>query len=365
MGLEPDGPRKWCEELPLWKARVSGGMPMESLISVLMPVRNAEATLPLSLESIRRQRGVRWECVVVDDGSSDQSRDCIARTAQRDARVRYIEQPPLGIVAALNRGLAACRGELVARMDADDVMRGDRLLLQARALQLDSGLDGVGCHVRMFPTASLSPRRKAYEAWLNSIHDERAVVRDAYIECPLAHPTLMLRRSTLERYSYRDQGWPEDYDLVLRLLTEGRRLGVVARRLLAWRDSPTRLSRTSRDYRIERFTACKAEFLATTFLGGSAGYVLWGYGDTGRTLANALALHGKHPYAIVELHPGRIGQQIRRAPVIAPAELEALRARLGHPPIIASVAGGGPRSQIRSALEQLGYVELKDFVCAA
>jgi len=168
----------------------------------------------------------------------------------------------------------------------------------------------------------------------------------------------------LERYAYRDAGWPEDYDLVLRLLAGGQALGVVPRRLLCWRDAQSRLSRTSDTYSLQRFTACKAHFLAHGFLQKSPSYILWGYGDTGRQLARALAQHGKHPATIVEVHPGRIGQVILGAPVVRPADLPALLARQ-HLPIVVSVAHAGPRRAVRAALAELRCVERTDYVCAA
>ena len=100
---------------------------------------------------------------------------------------------------------------------------------------------------------------------------------DAFIECPIAHPTLMIRRNLLTTLGYRDCGWPEDYDLILRLLADGHELGVVPKRLVAWRDGPERLSRTSETYSVERFTACKAAHLAESFLASSNDYALWGY----------------------------------------------------------------------------------------
>jgi glycosyltransferase involved in cell wall biosynthesis len=333
-------------------------------VSILMPVRNAERTLPACLESIRRQRGPSWECVAVDDGSSDASAACLARAAALDARFRVLSQPPSGIVAALSLGLAACRGAYVARMDADDLMRSQRLEQQARALDADPSLAGVGCHVRLIPRARESSGRREYERWLNSLASASDVARDAFVECPLAHPSLMLRRPLLEGYGYRDLGWPEDYDLVLRLLAGGHRLGVVPARLLCWRDGAGRLSRTSECYRIERFTACKAHFLAHGLLARGDEYVLWGYGDTGRALARALAPHGKRPRAIIEVHPGRLGQRILGAPVLAPGELPLLM-RERRSPIVASVARPGPRSQVRAALDGFGFVELVDYVCAA
>jgi hypothetical protein len=246
-------------------------------------------------------------------------------------------------------------------MDGDDVMHGRRLECQVEALERAPELSGVGCHVRLFPRAGLSQGLRAYEAWLNAIRSPDAVRREAFVECPLAHPTLLLRREVLVEFPYRQLDWPEDYDLVLRLLAAGHRLGVVPRRLLGWRDGPLRLSRTGSAYRIERFVACKAHFLAQGQISSSRSYVLWGYGDTGRALARALAEHGCRPSHIVEVHPGRIGQIIAGAPVIAPPALARVQTR----PVIVSVAGAGPRSEVRQALQALCYRESLDFICAA
>jgi len=89
--------------------------------------------------------------------------------------------------------------------------------------------------------------------------------------------------------------------------------------------------------------------------------VLWGYGSTGRSLQRALRSHGKKPSAIVEVHPGRIGNRIQDAPVIAP---EALAGRRDQP-LVVSVAGATARQLIRDALRELGFEELRDYVCAA
>jgi hypothetical protein len=160
---------------------------------------------------------------------------------------------------------------------------------------------------------------------------------------------------------YRNCGWPEDYDLLLRLLTRGYEVSVVPRRLLSWRDTPGRLSRTSPTYALERFTACKAAFLAASFLKETQTYILWGYGDTGKTLYQALLAHGKLPSHIVEIHPGRLGNRIHNAPVISHEDL----VRVPRGRVVVSVAGVQARHTIRQVMARLGFVELHDFVCAA
>jgi glycosyltransferase involved in cell wall biosynthesis len=330
-------------------------------VSILLPVRDAADTLPACLESIARQRLGDWECVAVDDGSEDASAALLGEAAQRDSRFRVLERPRDGLVPALNAGLAACRGEIVARMDADDCMHRDRLAEQLSALDREPGLAGVGCHVRIFPRSGLSEGRRAYERWLNGIASPKKLREEAFVECPVAHPTLMLRRRVAMELGYRDQAWPEDYDLVLRMLAGGHEIRVVPRRLLAWRDGASRLSRTHPRYDLARFTACKAAFLADGLLAGREDYVLWGHGPTGRALKKALAGHGKRPSAIVEVHPRRIGRTIDTAPVIAPEELGPWRGI----PLVSSVAGARPRQEIRDALAKLGYRETIDHVCAA
>jgi glycosyltransferase involved in cell wall biosynthesis len=334
---------------------------VEPRISVLIPVRDAEATLATALRSIRRQRETRFECVVVDDGSRDGTREVALRFAAADPRFRVVAAPRAGLVPALNLGLTRCQAPFVARMDADDWMHRERLAAQLRLLEDDPSLCGVGCHVRLFPRQGLRQGLREYERWLCSIDSPDRVRRDAFVECPLAHPTLVIRREALLALGFRDLGWPEDYDLLLRLLAKGLRIGVVPRRLLGWRDSAKRLSRTHPAYAQTRFTACKAAFLARGFLAGRRDYVLWGYGATGRALRRALAALDKHPSHVVELHPGRLGQRIHGAPVIAPSELAVLRGR----PIVVSVAGNAPRTQIRAALAELEFEELTEFVCAA
>jgi hypothetical protein len=336
-------------------------VPATPAVSVLLPVRDAEATLDAALRSVARQSERRFECVVVDDGSRDASLAVANAHASRDPRFRVVAAPREGLVAALRTGLAECRAPRVARMDADDWMHRERLAAQAAALDADATLTGVGCHVRCFPRREVGPGLRAYEAWLASIDSAWRVRQEAFVECPLAHPTWMLRRDALDAFAYRDAGWPEDYDLLLRLLAAGRRVGVVPRRLLGWRVHEKRLSRTSPVYADARFTACKAAHLAASFLAGAPRYLLWGYGGTGRALARALEAHGRRPAAIVEIHPRRLGRSIRGAPVVS-------RHALGPPrglPLVVSVAGAEPRALIRTELARLGWRECVDYVCAA
>jgi len=177
----------------------------------------------------------------------------------------------------------------------------------------------------------------------------------------LAHPTWLLSTELCRALGYQALDAPEDYDLLLRALSDGHRLGVVPRRLLHWRDHERRLSRVDQRYRQTRFVWLKARSLSSSFLKDHPRYVLWGYGDTGRALSRELSRFGHQPSHIVEVHPGRLGQTIAGAPVIPATALMGLRGR----PLIVSVAGATARCEIRAALERMGFREGADYVCAA
>ncbi len=334
---------------------------MAAAVSILLPVFNAADTLGSCLESIRRQSFCDWQCVAVDDGSTDGCVEQIASSAAKDPRFLLVEREHSGLVTTLNAGLDHCTGEFVARMDADDRMHRDRIAAQVRLLSADTSLELVGCRVRSFPRSGLGAGSREYESWLNSMRSAADVHRERFIECPLAHPTWMLRRASLARLRYRDRGWPEDYDLILRLLRDGPRAGIVPDRLLGWRHHPDRLSRRDPRYGLDRFTACRAHFLARDHLRDTTGYLLWGYGQTGRALRRALADHGKRLTGLIEVHRGRIGQTIHGAPVVCPDDID----RLPNAPLIVSVSGAGPRAEIRAKLRSLGRIENRDYLCAA
>lgn len=363
-GSSGEIPRDRCLTRDRCCCTCGGALPQHAPhVDVLLPAWNAARTLPRALGSLLRQRHRNWTCLLIDDGSTDETWAIAQRFSARDARIRPLRQEHSGLVRALNWGLSHCRAEFVARFDADDVMHSERLALQLELLQTSPQLCAVGCHVRIFPTATLTLGRQSYVQWLNSLCSPEAIFRDRFVECPLAHPTWCMRRGTLQEFGYRHCSWPEDYDLILRLLAAGEHLGTVPRSLLGWRDHPTRASRTDQRYSLEQFTTCKAHYLARDWLHGSGSYVLWGYGDTGRQLCRALAEQGKHPSHIVELHPGRLGQRIQGAPVIPPSTLQTLDWATRR--MVVSVSGQGPRSDVRAFALTLGLSEGSHYVCAA
>jgi hypothetical protein len=182
------------------------------------------------------------------------------------------------------------------------------------------------------------------------------------VECPLAHPTFFLRASAVAAVGgYRECGWPEDYDLLLRLWEAKGRFAKVPETLLAWRESPGRLSRVHGHYSAEAFRRVKVYFLARTLLRGRPGAVVWGAGPTGKAFARTLREEKVAVLAFVELDRRKIGQDIHGAPVVAPAGLERFRGAL----CVSAVGQPGAREEIRQSCRSMGWSEGVEFVAVA
>jgi glycosyltransferase involved in cell wall biosynthesis len=331
-------------------------------IAVLMPVRDAERTVRAAVASILRQTHRDLLLVAVDDGSSDRSAEVVGRLAERDPRVLHVRGPGEGIVGALQRGLARCDAELVARMDADDVAHPRRLARQLEALRAEPDVDALGARVRLFPRAHVRGGMQRYAAWVNAITTPADVARELLVESPLVHPAAAIRRAALERVGgWRDGAFPEDYDLWLRLAEGGGRLANLPEVLLDWRESPSRATRRDPRYALARHVALKAAFLRRTVLARAQEVAVWGAGDTGKAFADALLAEGVAVALFVDVDPRKIGTRKRNAPVVGPDGVGRARGI----PLLVAVGAPGARPLIRAELARQGFEELRDYWCVS
>jgi len=331
-------------------------------LSVLLPCRNAGAHLGEAIASIEAQSFGDFEVVAVDDGSVDDTAALLDAWRRRDPRVRLIRTGPNGLVAALNTALHAADGELVARMDADDVAWPARFERQLALLDAEPSLAACGTGVRYVPEPCVRDGARRYERWINSLVTAEQIERDIFVECPIPHPTLCARRTVLaDIEGYHDTDWPEDYDLVLRLWAAGKRVAKVPAVLLDWREGEGRLSRTDARYGEDAFRRCKVHFLARTLLRGHDRVIVWGAGPVGKAFARELVRQGFTIDAFVDLDPRKIGQIIHDAPVIAPPAIHQRQGRF----TVAAVGSDDARAEIRAALDQAGWREMHDFCAVA
>jgi len=332
---------------------------MTPQVSILMPVRNEERFLPAALRSIAAQTLTDWELVAVDDGSTDATPAILAEAAGRDPRIRVLRPVERGLVPALNTGLAACRGPLVARMDGDDIAHPRRLADQSAFLAAEPEVGLVATAFRHFPRSGLRVGMLAYEAWQNALSTHEAVLADLFVESPFVHPSVMFRReAVLAVGGYRDFGWAEDYDLWLRLAAAGIRFARLPQALFFWRDRPERATRTMAEYTREAFRACKLHHLCQGLLQGEREVVLAGAGQEGRAWRRSLESEGIRIAAWVDVDPRKVGRTLHGAPILPADEMVPDGRKL-----LITVGTRGARDGVRSWALSAGFREGKDFLC--
>lgn len=329
-------------------------------VSVLLPARDAEATVEAAARSILRGTFHDLELIAIDDGSTDGTRQVLERLAAGDPRVAVLDGGGQGVVHAMEVGLARARApQYLARMDADDLSLPERLERQVAALEAEPDLWAVGTQVELFARgAPLSPNLGLYQKWLNGLTTPEALYADRLVESPLCNPSTLMRRSALQKAGgLKDEDVPEDWALWLAMLEAGGRLRCIEPVLFRWADHDRRVTRTDSRYSWHALQKLKARHLARQQKGP---LTIWGAGELGLALFRHLRASGVQTTRFVEVHPRKVGQRIEGVEVVAPDAL-------GGPDgthLVAAVGAKGARAEIRAFLAARGWQEGRDFTCA-
>ncbi|MEY2881517.1 MAG: hypothetical protein RLZZ15_3897 [Verrucomicrobiota bacterium] len=379
-----------------WAAAVLPVSPAP-LVSVTLPARNAARTIARAVASVRAQTLADWELLVVDDGSTDGTREILRTLARAEPRLKLIERAHAGVAAAANAAAAAARGEFVARMDADDESHPERLAAQVAFLRAPEhrAVGVVGSLVAFGGDAVASAGYALHVDWTNTLTTPEAIALNRFVESPLVNPSALWRRELVARHGgWRDGDFPEDYELWLRWLDAGVRIAKVPRVLLTWHDAPTRLTRTDARYAPEKFFAMKAEWItreaarlgvgrgrltppsAGATFGGPAGSAtppyderkifVWGAGRHTRKRAAHLTALGVAIAGYVDVDAKKTGRGLGGTglPVIGAEDLPppGNTADGGGVFVLSYVTTRGARDYNRAALLARGYVEGRDFL---
>lgn len=233
-----------------------------ALISIILPFTSEKEWLKEAIESIIAQTYTAWELILVANCAEEASVR-IAQNHTTDPRIRLIHEDNPGIAHALNSGICAAGGQLIARMDADDRCHPERLALQASALLDSPHINAVSCRTDHHPDGPPGEGFSAYMAWQNSIQNPQEHLLNRFIESPLAHPTLLFKRTLIDQLGYYHTGdLPEDYELILRWLQAGMQIFKLPQKLYQWRDHENRLSRTGFAYTKQHFHKVRFKYLA-------------------------------------------------------------------------------------------------------
>jgi glycosyltransferase involved in cell wall biosynthesis len=181
-------------------------------VSVLMSVYNAESYLRDAIDSILQQTFKEFEFVIIDDASSDNSKQIIQ--SYLDKRIKLIEnEQNLGLTRSLNKGIGYCEGEFIARMDADDVAAPHRLKEQWSFMREHPEVGVCGSWVYY------SSQGGSQVLWKYPLRDEDIRI-ELLLKSRIAHPSAMIRKKVLTDHhlSYDTEfTTSQDYDLWVRM----------------------------------------------------------------------------------------------------------------------------------------------------
>ncbi|MDH3903231.1 MAG: glycosyltransferase [Xanthomonadales bacterium] len=331
---------------------------MSPLVSVVLPVRNGGRFLEKAVDSILSQTFHDLELLLIDDHSTDNAVSALDRS---DPRLKVITSQGRGVVDASNQGFQLGHGEYVARMDADDISLPERIQSQLDYLNQNPEVSIAGCRVEIFSGTGIQGGLARYENWLNSVSEPEQVHQQIFIESPLPNPGLMFRQNALQRLGgYRNNQWPEDYDLLLRADAMGMQMGKPEPVLLRWREHENRLTHTDPLYQRKKFMQAKSNFLVHERLQGRS-VIIWGAGPTGRLMFDLITAEGGKVKGFIEVHPRRIGGQKRGLPVWSMDKVDSLDDSL----LLVAVGAAGARDEIASYLHEHNKLPGQDYLFVA
>ncbi len=342
----------------------------DDLVSVLMPVRAQTASDPrlqkwfeLALQSLLAQSYTKLEIILIGDCERHVER-WLPSNITRIPTLQLINRAEPGIVSALNTGIRAASGNLLARMDADDIALPERIACQVQLLQQNPTVDFCATTIELFKASSqITEGSQNYQDWLNSLISTDAIRHNVFIESPMPHPSWMLRRELYNKLGgYRNISWAEDYDLVLRAWLAGAKMAKPqSGPLLQWRDHDLRLTRTDELYSRKNFLRAKAWALSQSLLQRRNAIIL-GTGSNAKRLHDALREYDVAVSCFVELNKAQRKKSLKALPVINYNDLAASGPQGDL--IVSAVTRYGARNTLRQWFDTQQMTDGVDYIFA-
>ena len=327
-------------------------------VSVVLPFFNAEQTLSRAIESIAQQDFSDFECILVDNNSTDAGAAIAGEWQRRDPRFRLVSEPEQGVMFASNRGCELAEGSYIARMDADDAAYPNRLRMQAAFLDENPGYGAVAGLVKHVGDPETTGGFRRFVEWSNSVVTYKDIFHRRFIEAPIVNPTAMWRRETMEAHGlYRSGDFPEDYEMWLRWLDRGVKIAKIPEVVLEWHDSVHRLTRTDPIYSDGAFYRIKSEYLARWLTANNPfhpGVWVWGASRISRRRARVLEQYGIRIETYIDTKKSR---QLEREVVYYKEVPDA-----GELFILTYIRQMDNRDRIREFLESRGYEEGRNYL---
>ncbi len=326
-------------------------------ISVLIPFKNTSEFLSDCITSIIDQTYTNWELIIVDDNSTDMSYSIVENYAKTDSRIKLFKTTGQGIIEALRMALSKSKGELITRMDSDDIMTPNKLeVMTGKLVKHGRGHLAVG-QVKYFSEGGIGDGFAKYEKWLNSLTKTGVNYSEIYKECVIPSPCWMVYKEDLIACdAFNPNSYPEDYDLAFRFYKHGLKCIPCDTVLHHWRDYEIRTSRTHEHYAENHFTALKLHYFLELEYSKEKQLTIWGAGNKGKILAKALIQIGI-PFHWICDNPNKIGRDIYGQILKPFSFLETVK----NPQSIITVANIDAQEFIKSYLKQQQMQPMTDY----
>ena len=327
------------------------------LISILTPFKNTGEFLPECLDSIIAQNYSNWELLIVDDNSTDNSFEIVKTYQNKDDRIKLFSNPGEGIIEALRYAYTKSSGDLITRMDSDDVMHENKLeILYKNLAEKGKGHVAIGM-VEYFSDQGISEGYAKYERWINNLTRKGTNYSEIYKECVIPSPCWMVYREDLDKcQSFKPNLYPEDYDLTFRMYANDIKCIPCDHILHYWRDYSTRTSRTHIHYEQNYFLDIKTKYFLELEYDENRPLVIWGAGFKGKTIAKLL-IDNDVPFYWICDNPNKLGKKIYDQKMYHFDYLKELK----NPQSIITVANKEAQNQIRTYFKSLKKDYFKQF----
>ncbi|MFP2994878.1 glycosyltransferase family 2 protein [Spongiivirga sp. MCCC 1A20706] len=330
---------------------------MNTKVSILTPFKNTEDFISECIQSVIDQTYQEWELLLINDHSIDNSKEICKQFALNDTRIRVIDSPGDGIIQALRKAFLVSKGELITRMDSDDIMATQKLDCMINDLKNHGrGHVSLGL-VKYFSKDGISDGYDRYEKWLNKLTREGSNYSEIYKECSIASPCWMVYKDDLVVCkAFEPDDYPEDYDLTFRFYKNQIKCIPSNRILHYWRDYPTRTSRTHEHYAQNYFLGIKLKYFVELDYQQNRPLAIWGAGFKGKTVAKKL-IERSIPFYWICDNPKKIGKHIYGQKMLPFQYLE----KLNNPQSIITVANELAQEEIRMYMTKQHMKPMQDY----
>ena len=277
-----------------------------SLVSIIMPAKNAGQFIVECLNSILNQTYDDWELIAVNDNSTDDTIEKLQEFSKKDNRITALESTGNGIIDALKLSYSKCGGTYVTRMDADDIMPPRKLELMVASCEPNTVVTGKVKYIG----ENLREGYVFYQDWLNKFVDSDNHYSEIYRECVIPSPCWMMDRQSFENIGgFNSDTYPEDYELVFRMYQHEIKVKPINELLHIWRDHSERASRNDENYSDNNFLDLKEKYFLKLDYNSDKKLCVLGAGKKGKKIVKKF-IEQDLDFIWATDNPNKIGKNI-------------------------------------------------------